>query len=656
MSTSINLIDICMITISLLITLGLGLKSGIGKNINASMGDYAQGERNLSTIALSATLIASWISGNSTIGLVTEVHNQGWLFGLVFLAFLIGLMSTKYTLANRIHHFSGCYTTGDIIARIFGEKSQIITGLFTCFYGIGRTTAQLVSLGFIFNYLIGINTNMGILIGGGAIVAYTALGGIRAVITTDIIQFIILIIAVPLMLQVALSNIESYESIFNHTANIQYSEYDLWVYIALFLSFCIPRLYPAMVQKFLVARDTLQLYQSLNITFIIIAFVYVLMILIGVASISLYPDVADSSHVFAHIIQDLAPTGTKGFIIAALLAIIMSTADTDLNTGSIALVHDVIKKITTTKINEAHLVTLVTFIMGSSAILLAMQFTSILDAMLFTHLLWYPVMVCPLILGVRGLISNDKTFVASTIITIAAILIFHNTWSHNFALSTICGISFNLVTLISCQYIFNGSISFKVKEKFGASSKKTKTFDITLFNRIAPAYGTAYKILVFFILGTHLMIYLTWAEKTNPFCTTSISLSIISSVSCIAMMIYELWITKQEKPSPHLWYANLLFCLPFVNGFNLWAHNLDLVWVPTMLLVLWITSLLVNRIRFFILTVTGMTASFLLYKLLGGSLDLSSMTPRHASIYALIIFVIIGRLCIESKEEKRPEV
>ena len=138
------------------------------------------------------------------------------------------------------------------------------------------------------------------------------------------------------------------------------------------------------------------------------------MISIGIASTLLYPNAADSAHILSYLVQDLMPIGLKGFVIAGLLAIIMSTADTELNAGSVALVHDVIKKISTTKIAESRLASITTSVMGVIAVITAMQFSSVLDAMLFAYLLWYPVMICPLILGIYGLKSNDKTFITST--------------------------------------------------------------------------------------------------------------------------------------------------------------------------------------------------------------------------------------------------
>ena len=124
--------------------------------------------------------------------------------------------------------------------------------------GIGSTVAQIVALGFVFNYLLGIDTNVGMLIGGSVIVTYSAFGGVRSVITTDIIQFAVLVIAIPIILNIAVSYIGGYEIFFTQVAHNSQPEYqanDLWGYALIFASFCIPSLYPAMIQRCLIARD-----------------------------------------------------------------------------------------------------------------------------------------------------------------------------------------------------------------------------------------------------------------------------------------------------------------------------------------------------------------------------------------------------------------
>ena len=135
MSTSISMIDIAIVIGYLLITLVIGIRAGMGRNVNKTMKDYALGNRSFTTIALTATLVASWVNGNSIMGLTTEIYNKGWMFGLVFLAPPIGVFLTKNIFANRIKHFAECISAGDITQTIFGDKSQIIVGILSFING-----------------------------------------------------------------------------------------------------------------------------------------------------------------------------------------------------------------------------------------------------------------------------------------------------------------------------------------------------------------------------------------------------------------------------------------------------------------------------------------------------------------------------------------
>ena len=313
MSASLSLIDFFIIATYLVAVLVIGIMSGMGKNVNTTIKDYALGNRSFSTTALTATIVASWISANGTLGLTTEMYNKGWLFGMIFLAYPIGILSTKYTVANRIHHFEGCCSLGDIMQQMFGEKSQTLVGILSFINGIGSVMSQIVALGFVFNYLVGMDTRLGMVIGGGIIVSYAAFGGVRAVITTDVIQFIVLVVAIPIMLHTALSHIGGYDPIFNYTANTDISEFDLWGYLLIAISLCIPRLYPAMIQRFLIAKNTEQLYKSLNITIVIVSAMYVVMILVGIVALYLYPNIDNPSHLFAHFGARASPRRNQRF-------------------------------------------------------------------------------------------------------------------------------------------------------------------------------------------------------------------------------------------------------------------------------------------------------------------------------------------------------
>ena len=335
MHSSVGFIDLMIVGIYLLVTLVVGIKSGLGSS--KSMKDYALGGKNFTTTSIIATIVATKVGGNSVMGLIKEIYSQGWIFGLVLIVgHITNLIFVKHILIGRINNFAGCYSIGDMIKQIFGDKSQIIVGIFSVLMGVCGIMGQVLALGFAFNLLLGIDTITGILIGSFIVITYSYFGGVKAVITTDVIQFALLVIAIPMVLNFTISDLGDYGEFFARAPAINIPDNkSISYYTILPISFFIPQLYPATVQRYLITKDSNQLRTSLNFTMIAVIFIYGSIILIGISSSILYPESAHAPHMFAYLIQELIPTGLKGVIIAGLLAVIMSTADTILNTSSV---------------------------------------------------------------------------------------------------------------------------------------------------------------------------------------------------------------------------------------------------------------------------------------------------------------------------------
>ena len=70
-------IDVAIVVIFLVVTLGVGLYHG--RNVK-DIRDYALGGRNFSTATLAATIIATWISGSWFMITMTKAYQDGWMF------------------------------------------------------------------------------------------------------------------------------------------------------------------------------------------------------------------------------------------------------------------------------------------------------------------------------------------------------------------------------------------------------------------------------------------------------------------------------------------------------------------------------------------------------------------------------------------------
>jgi SSS family solute:Na+ symporter len=86
------------------------------------------------------------------------------------------------------------------MATAYGKIGKVVTGLCALFLCTGIVGAQVGAIGIVFNVFYGLDRSVGIAIGCGIVILYTTFGGMRAVVFTDLVQFAILAIGMPLVL------------------------------------------------------------------------------------------------------------------------------------------------------------------------------------------------------------------------------------------------------------------------------------------------------------------------------------------------------------------------------------------------------------------------------------------------------------------------
>ena len=98
------------------------------------------------------------------------------------------------------------------------------------------------------------------------------------------------------------------------------------------------------MQRFLLSRSTKQLVNCIKVVVGLDIFFVITISLIGFLVRVKAPNI-DPSTSLLHFIANYLCIGVKGLVIAGLLAVTMSTADSWLNTTSILIAHDIIKKL-----------------------------------------------------------------------------------------------------------------------------------------------------------------------------------------------------------------------------------------------------------------------------------------------------------------------
>jgi SSS family solute:Na+ symporter len=154
--------------------------------------------------------------------------------------------------------------------------------------------------------------------------------------------------------------------------------------------------------------------------------------MIGLVALAIKPDL-DPNLSMPFLINEVVPIGLKGIVIASIISIVMSSADSFLNAASVAFTHDIlepVKKNTMTEKNILISVRLITLFVGITAVVFAIKIKSILDILLYSYNFWSPIILVPLATAILGMKTNRKQFIIGGISGICSVFVW-NILLHN---------------------------------------------------------------------------------------------------------------------------------------------------------------------------------------------------------------------------------
>ncbi len=174
---------------------------------NKSFEDHALAGRNVGLALGSATAAATWITSNTTM-LAPQFALQLGIWGmLAYSTAAFGLMLFA-PMAKRIRTLMpNGYTSGDFFRLRYGRLAWFIFLLFTLFYSLTWLVSMAMAGGILLNALAGIPYVWGMSVILAVCVIYTMQGGLIAVIGTDFIQSLIILIGIVVVGFAVLQNV-----------------------------------------------------------------------------------------------------------------------------------------------------------------------------------------------------------------------------------------------------------------------------------------------------------------------------------------------------------------------------------------------------------------------------------------------------------------
>ena len=364
----------------LLIMLGIGWYF---YNRTKNLSDYVLGGRGLGSWGTSISAQASDMSGWLLLGLPGAAYATG-LSGSVWMATGLALGTYLYwkLVAQRLRistqEYSNAITIPSYLENRFNDDSRLLrkaSSLFILLFFLVYTASGFVSGGKLFQTVFGVPYKVSIFICAIVVVGYTFLGGFMAVCWTDIIQGLLMfftLLILPAVVLVKAGGINEVVSAIDpallnpfNAASItgSASSSTVLVVISIISSLAWGLGYfgqPHILARFMAIKDPDLIKKSR-----IIAMFWVILSLIGATAVglvghSVISDISayggDSETIFMLLVNKCVPLILTGILLSAILAAIMSTADSQLLVAASTVSEDFYKGMIKPKASDRELI------------------------------------------------------------------------------------------------------------------------------------------------------------------------------------------------------------------------------------------------------------------------------------------------------------
>ncbi len=374
---------------------------------NKDIDDYYVGGRGMSSGHIGLSVVATDVGGGFSIGLGGLGFAIGIAGSWMLFTGLIGAWLSAYFLIPKIFGLlrsHKLFTFPEIFYHLFNSKVALLAALVSAIGYIGFTGAQILAGAKLATATFpSLDLQSAVWIMGVTAVVYTVFGGLKAVIYTDTVQWIILMAGLIFIgIPMSYFAVGGYDAIretldpsFFDIFNLKWVEFFNWALTIIPIWFIGMTLY----QRIYASRDEATAKRAWFLAGIfewpIMAFMGVLLGLFARVALQQgmfdslgYTDIGsiDSEMGLPLLLRSILPVGLMGLMMSAYFSAIMSTADSCLMAASGNVLSDIIGRYT--KVPEEKLLKYsqwVTLFIGTLALLLATQMTNVLELMLVSY-------------------------------------------------------------------------------------------------------------------------------------------------------------------------------------------------------------------------------------------------------------------------------
>ena len=371
---NLQLLDLLVIGAYFAILLWISVWAARREKVISS--DYFLAGRDVGWLAVGASLFASNIGSEHLVGLAGTGAASGLAVGhfewlACFMLLLLGWLFVPFYLR------SGVYTMPEFLERRYNSASRwYFTWVSVVGYVLTKISVTLFAGGIVMNAVTGWDlwTSAGVLIVVTGL--YTVMGGLRAVIYTEVAQAVVLIVGSLALMVLGLNAVGGWSGL---EARLPADYFSMWkpsnhpdfpwtgvIFGAPILGVWYWCTDQHIVQRVLAAKNIGEARRGTILAGYLKILPVFIFVLPGMVAAALYTDVrgaADSA--YPSLVTRLLPAGFKGLVLAGMLAALMSSLASAFNSCSTLLTWDVYRKLKPQATEQE----LVTFGRGSTIVL-----------------------------------------------------------------------------------------------------------------------------------------------------------------------------------------------------------------------------------------------------------------------------------------------
>ncbi|WP_424955146.1 sodium/proline symporter PutP [Jeotgalibacillus salarius] len=322
-----------------------------------NLSEYMLGGRTLGPSVTALSAGASDMSGWMLLGLPGSIYVSGLSGMWIAVGLSIGAYLNYLFVAPRLRTYTevanDSITIPDYFENRFVDNTKIlriVSAVVIIIFFTVYTSSGMVSGGVLFESAFGMDYTLGLFVTAGVVLAYTLFGGFLAVSITDFVQGVIMFVALILVPIVAFMELGGIGPTFDTLEGID-PQLTSFFEGTTFLGFIGLMAWglgyfgqPHIIVRFMAIRDvkSLKSARRIGMTWMIVAIIGALFTgLTGIAYIeNTGGELANPETIFVFFSQVLFHPLISGFLLAAILAAIMSTVSSQLLVTSSALTED----------------------------------------------------------------------------------------------------------------------------------------------------------------------------------------------------------------------------------------------------------------------------------------------------------------------------